>query len=390
MTLEEFTAQLNARTFWKEFTFSSTTFSPPAKSEVELADGLVKIGPLAFVFQLKQREKETADPDKERNWFQRKVLQKAVSQIRDSLAYLREHTKIDLTNDQGHGFKVAGAQLQEIMRVIVYQGGRALPEDCRQTKHYVSKTAGFIHVVAAHDYLGILDKLRVPDDVRLYFQYREAVLPILADKGAVVEEPDIMVGFLSEQDLPKPNSKQQLQFFVQDLDEFDLSPIMRNLQEHIVNPAGGTEYYRMMEEFARVPRSIWRAFKQRFNISFQASASGQPQKPFRFAFPKTDCTFMIASLDPSWPSTGEDGLRMRSNAVAMFTEAAKYDLKTNVGVGLVISKDGEFYHMDWCLVEGPWETDPRIEQLLSDGLFRPAKEKSVDSFLFRGDASESI
>lgn len=387
MTLEEFTAQLNARTFWKEFTFSTTKFSPPAKSEVELADGLVRIGNLALIFQLKQREEETDDPEQERTWFRRKVLQKAVSQIKDSLDYLRDHERISLTNDQGHGFEVAGAELREIVKVIVYQGGKALPEECWQIRHYVSRTVGFIHVVAAHDYLGILDKLRVPDDVRLYFQYREAVLPRLAQSGTVVEEPDIMVGFLMEKDLPEPNSKQQLHFFVQDLGQFDIGHIMRNLQAHIVNPTGGTEYYRMMEEFARVPRSIWREFKQRFDMSFRASSSGQPMKPFRFAFSKTDCTFMIASLDPSWPATGDDGLRMRSNAVVMFTEAAKKDLKTNVGVGLLISKDGEFYQLDWCLVEGPSEADPKIEQLLSEGLFRPAKEKSVDSFLFRGDIS---
>lgn len=76
---------------------------------------------------------------------------------------------------------------------------------------------------------------------------------------------------------------------------------------------------------------------------------------------------------------------MRTNAVAMFTEAAKYDLRTTVGVGLVISRDGEAYQLDWCLIEEPWAHNPRIDELLGHGIFGPAREQMVDSFLFRGD-----
>ena len=61
------------------------------------------------------------------------------------------------------------APVTEITKIIVFLGGRALPEDCRQKRYHVSRTAGFIHVLAAHDYLGILEKLRVPEDIRRYF-----------------------------------------------------------------------------------------------------------------------------------------------------------------------------------------------------------------------------
>lgn len=388
MTLEEFTAQINATTFWKEFTFSHTKFSPPARSEVELADGLVKIGSLAFVFQMKERNDETTDPAQERKWFRKKVLGKAVSQIKDSLQYLRDHARIELTNDQGHTFRIEGSELKDIKKVVVFLAGRSLPDDCWRTKYHVSETAGFIHVVASHDYLGILEKLRVPDDIRLYFEYRESVLPRLEAANVVVEEPDIVVGFLLEMDLPEPGSIGKLRYLVQDMDQFDLSHIMRNLQDHIVNPTGSTEYYRIMEEFARVPRSIWRAFRQRFDIALKATKDREPRRPFRFSFPKTDCTFMVASLDPSWPSTGSDGLRMRANAVAMFTEAAKYDQRTMLGVGLVISKDGDYFQLDWCLVEEPWEPNPKIEDVLSTDLFGPAREQMVDSFLFHDEVDK--
>ncbi|MGO4264004.1 hypothetical protein, partial [Lysobacter sp. TAB13] len=91
MTLEQFTADLNASKFWKEFTFSQTTFSPRPKEQVELADGIVSIGRLAYVLQLKERTEATDNPGAERQWFKSKVLRKATKQIRDSVGYLAEH-----------------------------------------------------------------------------------------------------------------------------------------------------------------------------------------------------------------------------------------------------------------------------------------------------------
>ncbi|TPK93177.1 MULTISPECIES: hypothetical protein [unclassified Mesorhizobium] len=388
MTLEEFTAQLNATTFWKEFTFSQTRFFPRPKQQVELADGIVKIGSLALLFQLKERSQETADPDVERRWFQGKVLKKATSQIKDSLRYLSENEEIRLTNGQSHEIVVKGADLQDIKKIVVFLAGRSLPQDCWKTKFHVSTTAGFIHVMAAHDYLGILRTLRVPDDVRQYLEYRENVLPRLEHDGVVVEEPDIMVAFLSEKDLPEPGLRENMSAFVQDLDAFDLTFIMRDLHSRIVNPDGSTDYYRILEEFARLPRGLWREVKTRFVKSLSASKRGEAIRPFRLAFPKSDCAFMIASLDLEWPATGADGLRMRNNAVAMFTEAAKYDLKTQRGVGILMSRDGEFFHIDWCFVDEPWAPNAKMDDLLATtSLFRPTRERMVDSFLFQGCGS---
>lgn len=386
MNLEAFTAHLNATTFWKEFTFSQTKFTPRPREEVELADGIVRIGTLAFVFQLKERGEETTDPEAERQWFRRKVLRKAKDQIKASLRYLSDTEEIALTNDQGHAVVVRGRDLKNIKKIIVFLPGRALPEDCWQTKYLVSGDAGFVHIVAANDYLGIVDKLRVPDDVRLYFEYREEVLPRLRAAGTTVEEPDIMVGFLSERDLPVPGSIKVLHQFVQDLDGFDLSHIMRNLRDHIVHTGEGNDYYRIMEEFARVPRSIWREYKTRLLICLETAREGRFRKPFRFGFPQSDCTFMIAALDPDWPVTGTDGIEMRSKALSMFTEAAKYDLKTKIGVGLLISKDGDFVNLDWCLIEAPWSSNSKMDNLLREAeMFGPARERMVDSFLFKGD-----
>ena len=205
MTLEEYIAHLNGLAFWREFTFAQNKFAPQPGRELELADSLVWLGDYAFVLQLKQRRDQTEDPEAERSWFRKKVLGKATSQVRDTMRFLNEHERIRITNERGHTFDIRRAELAEITKIVVFLGGWALPEDCWQTHYYVSRTAGFIHVMATHDYLGILEKLRVPDDIRRYFAYREQVTPKLRDADVIVDECDIMGAFLGENDCSDPD-----------------------------------------------------------------------------------------------------------------------------------------------------------------------------------------
>src|SRR5258708_1968031 len=73
--------------FLREFCFSSTEFSPPNQSEVELADFIVQLDELLMIFQVKTREAESAHPDRERSWFEDKVIRRATRQVRDTVMY---------------------------------------------------------------------------------------------------------------------------------------------------------------------------------------------------------------------------------------------------------------------------------------------------------------
>src|ERR1700709_1457597 len=87
--------------FLREFCFSKTHFKPPTKaSEVELADFVIQLDELLMVFQVKEREDASTDPETELSWFERKVLKKATSQIRDTVSYLRDCPP-EIANDRG-------------------------------------------------------------------------------------------------------------------------------------------------------------------------------------------------------------------------------------------------------------------------------------------------
>jgi hypothetical protein len=233
-----------------------------------------------------------------------------------------------------------------------------------------------------HDYRGILDKLRVPEDIRRYFAYREEVTQKVFDAGVIVDEPDIMGAFLSGAELPTPASRENLRRFVQDLRASDLSWLIGNLHNHIQRAEQPYDYYQIMLEFAHVPRSVWREVKTRFMKSLEAVRQGQFTRPFRFSFPATDCTFMIAPLPPEVPASADEE-KKRIRGLKNLTYAAMYEAKTSKGVGILISKDGEFVQFDWCLLNVPWRPDPEMDgEPAKSNPFREAKERVINSFKF--------
>lgn len=379
MTLEEHVAQVNGAAFWKEFTFAENTFAPKPGQELELADNLVWFGDFALVLQLKEREAPTEDPAAEATWFARKVLDKATSQVRDSLRFLDEQPQISVTNARGQAFDIRRADLADVVKIVVYQPGKALPDEQARKRFHVSRTAGFIHLLDIEDYRGILDTLRVPEDIRRYFAYREQVAPKITDDG--VDESDIMGAFIGEAELPVAGMREILGRLVQDYDEFDLSSLIGNLHDHIEKDEQPLAYYRIMLQFALVPRSVWRAIKERFLLSLEAAKAGEFKMPYRLTFPASRCTFMITPLHPDVPKEGPEREKARIAGLTNLTRLAKYDHKSPKAVGIQVGYEGEHVTIDWILIEQDWVQDDETEKMLAErNPFRSANEKKVDSF----------
>ena len=63
-SLQDRISTTNAGIFFREFSFSSTKFTPPDNTELELADHVVVIDGRLLIFQLKEREKPTKNESK--------------------------------------------------------------------------------------------------------------------------------------------------------------------------------------------------------------------------------------------------------------------------------------------------------------------------------------
>ena len=383
MSLESFISDINSLAFWKEFTFAQNKFSPAPEAELELADNIVWLEDFALIIQLKERTEPSGEPETERRWFRDKIEKKAKNQIRDTLTYLAEHKDISITNERGHVFQIRGQELTEIVRVIVYFGDDALPDDCREVQFLDSASAGFVHVLEANEYLEVLKVLRVPGDIREYFRYRQDALTQLGDSGDWLTEADILGGYTHDEALPRVGARVYLEALIQDFDSFSLTGLIGNIHKNIESVHSATDHYRIMLEFAKVPRSVWRGIKGLLQYAMERVKAEIFGSPVRAFYPKSDCVFMILPLDPQlWGGGGTEKQR-RAKGLQYFTYIAKYIHGAKRAIGIQISRDGTDYLIDWALHDEPWQPDPELEgRLAKFNPFQPAKDRMADSFLF--------
>ncbi|ESZ02460.1 hypothetical protein [Mesorhizobium sp. L48C026A00] len=386
MDLEQFIAEQNGMAFWREFTFTQLKFRVP-QGELELADNVVWFDNVAFVTQMKEREVPTSDPDEERKWFENKVMKSAVKQISDSLRYLDTHGSIPVSNIRGTELEISGAALREIHRVVIYKPALSLPSDCTATHFKESRSAGFVHIFNDAAYARVLQTLIAPEEIRRYFEYRQTSLSELAQMKIPVVEDDILAAYASEEPVPSPASHKKLERLLMEVEHYDLSSILRRLADHIEAPRRGSDHSRIMVEFAKLPRSAWRAAKERFDAALAAARGGDSVRPYRFYFPASGCSFMFAPLHP-YALNDDDPIESRKRYLQTLTEVAKYMAKADRAVGVQISFMDEHFMIDWCLTIEPWVFDAQMEDALARSPFRPVREQKIDGFHFldtRGD-----
>ncbi len=299
----------NALVFFREFVFSSTTFTPAGASEVEFADGVVLLGDTLVVFQMKERaQADAGDVDAERRWFDDKVVAKGTRQVRDTLAYLASGSDILVPNEHGDKFNLAANKYAEIIKVVLYDPSQSLPEDCARRRHHVSRTAGFIHIMDARDYFGMTRVLRVPKEIIEYFRFREDMLANFPAECAQMTERALAGHFIEGAPGAAPTmaTADAVDRIDDPADDWNIAPLLSGFRERIYGGDPGEQYYQILKEFAKLPRSCWRAIKERFDLCLRNVREDKFAQPYRFAYKPTDCGFVFISAEselsghPNW------------------------------------------------------------------------------------------
>lgn len=314
-------------------------------------------------------------------WFNNKVLKKGVRQIRDSLGYLNQYAEISVTNEQGHTFSIERSKIKKITKIVLF-----LPYAKDTTffkKCHISQTAKFIHVIDARDYLKICKILLLPADIIEYFEYRERVLEDLSEASMTLSEDMIVGQFISSNHKVEPNAQSlaYLEALKQDSENWDVSNIIANLNKNIERAANPFDYYKILFELVKLPRSACREFKTRFDRAVAIVKSKGFALPFRFVYPGTGCGFIFFATPPEI-SGSADFQRNRGNIVSNITLVHKYDQKLEKCVGVAIAKDGEDYLIDWCFTEFPWHNDAEMDEKLKDAPIRPLSEINQRRYKF--------
>lgn len=374
-SIEQFIAKdLHNLLYLEEFVYPSSKFSPRGRSEVELADAVVVLHRHLLIFQIKERSVDApVGSDSEQKWFEKKVVKQATRQIRDTLRFLSYEDDIPATNGRGRSDNLAARNWHSITRIIVYRNDREMPSVCDEIRHYVSAEGGFIHIIKFEDYVRLTEFLRVPEEIRLYFEYREYLISSHPKQCGNLPEACLVAGFLNpdDQDLPDRDSYRHLHSVLDDEESWNLIPLLSGIHDHEVREQFSADHYRILEQFIRLPRSMWREIKIRFELSVEKVSNDEFVLPYRVSDPERDVGFVLVPMT-SKHSARDDWADLKVRALVNMTELHKFDQKLQTCVGILVGKIGDVFDIDWCLVDRDWAEDKELRRKLDENYpFRP-------------------
>jgi hypothetical protein len=382
MRFEGALGKLNQSYFFREFTFSTNTFRPDKRTELELADAVVWLDDFLIVVQVKERYAAFgATSTDEENWFNSEVLGKAATQIGNTLRYLHSYDSIEVANNQGHAFNLADAKDKRTHKLIIYRPNEKLPEICASQKFHENATAGVIHIIRSDDYLGVLQTLITPAEVEQYLSFREELIKRWRNVVSQVTEQALVGQFLRNVLDQRPSSQfiewlAALQQRAADTQKWDISRIIHLFAERRNTPQKSpTDYYGILKELAKLNRTDMDAFKTRFFYSMKMADADNIVLPNRFVA-STGCGFVFIPLQRA--RMGD-----RHHALEAFTQLNKYDLQLQRCVGLTFVSEGDetWCDVQWCRLDYPWKENAKFAAALKENYpFRPVKTAVVERY----------
>lgn len=373
--------------FLREFCFSKTHFKPPTKtSEVELADFVIQLDELLMVFQVKEREDASTDPETERSWFERKVLKKATSQIRDTVAYLRDCPP-EIANDRGRCISLPKTlDLNSVVKIVVFKGSENLPVECARQRFHESKTAGFIHMISAADWAALTVTLVTPREISDYLRERETVCRAYPAEARAVSEKALVGHFIAEMgaSVPTPDLEVVVDRLVDETDTFDMLRFLNLFPDRITAdaPAGmvkphdmvdaGDDYYPIVLEIAKLPRTDLAAFKSRFAWAWQRA--GTLARPLFTRFvSSTGIGFVFAPVPKELEAHAQNGLMN-------FVAAHMYEQRLRRCIGSSFVNEGEWRFISWALLDQEWQHNAAMEDYLRENPLPTVREGVVPRY----------
>jgi hypothetical protein len=377
---ENIVRELNSNVFFKEFTFSKNDFKNlDTNQKLEFADNVVWLEDLFFVYQIKEREPNATNATNDLKWFENKVLNKAVKQIKSTLKYLSDYPNIFIENEKGHKLDITKArECKNPKKIIVYSPLDNFPESKRHLKFYESAEIGLVHLFHSEDYYWICRYLVTPAEVEEYLNFREDLFLFDKERSNVLPEQYFLGHFLETLDTDhfSPAYITNLKNHEADIDEFDISKIIQNFNKHIKLINYPTEYYPIIAEIAKLNRSELIEFKKRVSLSVENSEKEELILPYRIYSPRTDCGFVFIPLHSSKSEHWK-------NALYNFTMAHKYESKAKKCVGVIIFRDKdnlEYFEFYWQFAESEWVFNEEMEKILVDNYpFRKTKMKKIEN-----------
>ncbi len=381
MSFEDDINNLNEFFFFKEFTYSKNKFKRADGQEVEVADSIVYLDDVSFVFQVKERDIQTnSSSENEEKWFKNKVIKLATRQIRDTVSYINNYQGVTLANNRGHSTDVSTASLASLHKIVIHESSEVLPNKLANIKFHISETAGVIHILQAHDYLGVVHYLLTPTELAEYFRFRAILIDKYGQNINHISEKALLGQYFSGDEVSDP-SEDFISYIIKlrkNTESWDMTSIIKLFPNRMVGEEGPTDYYCIVKEIAKLMRNELFLFKERFMLSWEAAKENKSVMPYRFLVPRTGCSFLFLPLL-------EKEKENRRDFLINLTRVNKYDLRSSKAIGVsFLSSEGNWQDIEWYFIELPWEKNTETDKLLSENFpFRKVDEKIIDRYEFQ-------
>jgi hypothetical protein len=372
---QDFTAQQHANVFMRAFSFPSIQLPRSPEDESELADRIVLLDNIGFIFQLKEREQKVASkPGDLEKWVANNVVKKAVKQVQNTRDLLRRYKGLSLVNHFGHRVYVRPREPDELVSMIIY---RVPPKSraFRAARFKKGRNDGFVHILRDLDYFEICEHFITPAEMVDYFSFRRDLLINWDAAVTAVSEGALIGQYLSEDWSSAPDQKfERAARSRGGPTACEFSFVMDSLASRIAaqhSDQADTDCYEILAEIALLGRYELKALKQQLRLALEAVRANRFELPFRIASGRTGCGFLIVPVTREFHDRAFDALKSLSIA-----SKHELDLPRQVGIGMW--RNSEFVDIEWIFQEGGNPPNPELDERLAFSYpFRIATEQRL-------------
>jgi len=373
--LQDFTAQQNENAFLRAFSFSTTQLPVDSDSEVALADRVIMMDEIGFIFQMMEREQKVASKvgDLEK-WISNYVVRRGVRQIQNTRDLLRTYIGLSLVNGFGHRMLISPKDPDRLVSVIVY---RVPPKTraFRAARFKKNRNGAFVHILRDADYFEIVHHFVTPAELTDYFGFRREILINWDAAATAVSEAALIGQYLLEHYSSPPDERfESASRSRGGPTACEFSFVLDSLATTIASQEGDyadTDYYEVLAELARLARYDLRALKQQIRLALEAVRGNRFELPYRIASARTGAAFLVLPVTTEFHDRALGALRSLSLA-------SKYELGLERHVGIGMWRNSEFVDIEWLFLNGRNLPDPDLEERLAHNYpFRRTSEQRL-------------
>lgn len=359
----------------RAFSYPASQLPISFEKDVELADGVVMLDGILFIFELCEREQKVATKSGDlEKWVSGHVVRKGVKRIQNTRDLLGAYSGLSLVNQFGHRAMVSAKEPDASVSMIIYR----VPEKSRAfraARFKKVRNGGFVHVLRDADYFEICQHFVTPAEMVGYFSFRRDMLINWDPSSTAVSESALIGQYLLEDYSSPPDPRfERAALSRGGPTACEFSFVLETLAGNIATQSGeyaDSDCYEILSELALLGRYELRALKLELRLALEAVRADRFELPYRIASARSGCGFLVLPVTTEFQDRA-------LNALHSLSQASRHELGLERQVGIGMWKTSEFVDVEWIFLQGKNSPNPDLEDRLAFSYpFRRSSEQRL-------------